>query len=45
MGKKGFKELMVWQQAKDLAVMVYRLSKKVLLAEILVCVIRFVGVL
>jgi four helix bundle protein len=28
MGKKGFKELMVWQQAKDLAVMVYRLSKE-----------------
>jgi len=26
MGKKGFKDLMVWQQAKDLAVIVYRLS-------------------
>ena len=26
MGKKGFKDLVVWQQAKDLAVMIYRIS-------------------
>ena len=26
MGKKGFKDLIVWQKAKDLAVMIYRES-------------------
>jgi len=26
MGKKGFKELIVWQKAKDLAVSVYRIT-------------------
>ena len=27
MGKKGFKDLLVWQMAKDLAVRVYRISE------------------
>ena len=27
MGKKGFKDLVVWQKAKDLAVQIYRLSE------------------
>jgi four helix bundle protein len=28
MGKKGFKDLLVWQRAKNLAISVYRLSSK-----------------
>ena len=27
MGKKGFKDLIIWQQAKDLAVMIYQISE------------------
>lgn len=28
MGKKGFRDLIVWQKAKDLAVMIYRVSEE-----------------
>jgi len=28
MGKKGFKDLIVWQKAKDIAVLVYKMSEK-----------------
>ena len=28
MGKKGFRELIVWQKAKDLAVTIYRVSEE-----------------
>ena len=28
MGKKGFKDLVVWQRAKDLAVRIYQLSEQ-----------------
>lgn len=28
MGRRGFKELIVWQRAKDLAVMVYKVTEK-----------------
>ena len=28
MGKKGFRELIVWQKAKDLAVVIYRVSEE-----------------
>lgn len=27
MGKKGFKDLLVWQKAKDLAILVYKISE------------------
>jgi four helix bundle protein len=33
MGKKGFKDLVVWQKAKDLAVIIYRISNKTLLSK------------
>ena len=33
MGKKGFKDLIVWQKAKDLAVKIYRMSENGALAR------------
>ena len=33
MGKKGFKDLVVWQKARDLAVIIYRISNKTPLSK------------
>ena len=33
MGKKGFRELIVWQKARDLAVLIYQYSNKTLLSK------------
>jgi len=33
MGKKGFRELVVWQKAKDLAVIIYQLSNQAPLSK------------
>jgi four helix bundle protein len=33
MGRKGFKDLIVWQKARDMAVIVYQLSNKTLISK------------